>query len=147
MTTDPSRYYRLTWQRSAQMHTILACLSKLKTSLACKSIYTFFVATVNEECIKNILYLSSYTLYIFRQQYRRKMKCINCEKSMFIHFSQFIHFSLYHSFLNFSCWTCIPVLFFSICFHIFFSYRPSVLLIISDASDLNFLGNIHFQNF
>ena len=36
---------------------ILGCLSKFNTSLACKSIYTFFVASESEKCIKNILYI------------------------------------------------------------------------------------------
>ena len=69
------------------MHTLLACLSKFNTSLACKSIYTFFFATENEKCIKkkkkkNMHFSSKFpgtpkknvnTLYIFHQQYRRKM--------------------------------------------------------------------------
>ena len=77
--------------------------SKFNTSLACKSIYTFFVATENTNCTKIVDTFSSKfprtpmknvnNSYIFRQQYRRKMN--NLRKSTFIHFSRFIHCSFY----------------------------------------------------
>ena len=88
------------------MHTILRCLSKFNTSLACKSIYTFFVATENEKYIK--IYFAHFSskfpgtptknvkLYTFFVNITDE-KCINCENGTFIHFSQFIHFSLYQS--------------------------------------------------
>ena len=40
------------------MHTILGCHAKFNTSLAGKSIDTFFAATENEKCKKNISYTS-----------------------------------------------------------------------------------------
>ena len=87
------------------MHSILECLSKFKTSLAYKSINTFFVAAQNENCIKIFYtffvevprnpYENVETLYIFRQQYRRKM--FKLRKKYIYTFSQFIHFALYQS--------------------------------------------------
>ena len=86
------------------MHTILGCLSKFNTSLACKNIYLFFVATENEKCIKNILNIfrrsSPYEKCINFIHFSSAVsgtdeKCINREKGTCIHFSQFIHLSLY----------------------------------------------------
>ena len=87
--------------------------SKFNTSLACKRIYTFFVATENETCIENSLYIffevphNPYEkcYFIHFLVLGTDEKCINWEKSTCIHFSQFIHFSIYQSTIKVKHWT------------------------------------------
>ena len=90
------------------MHTIRGYLSKFNTSLACKSIFTIFVATemknVKKKKInknkKKVIHFSS-KFRFFRQQYRRKMYKLR-KKYMYIYpfFRSLYIFLLYSSLLS-----------------------------------------------